>query len=278
MVGTGPTSGAMPRFCTAPTRLFGGTKRSFGSATSRPSSTRSSASKSTPKGRCARPATKGSSNQRPCGRTQRRNPAQVLPAEWLVRGEGPPWRLQIIARSGFRTRVAQSTAKTGRASDRDEATIDSRIDALTASSARVREQRAAEAKARPIVATQAVVRDQSADAAESPRSDVVSSTQPREAIVPPSAGAPKRDEMVQRAGVTEEGMLVAAPPVESTRAERPIRRSCRRECSSPLGRAHDHPSIYRRLKVRPRSKYRTSRPDETTVRRTFSRCPVRTTK
>ena len=134
----------------------------------------------------------------------------------LFEAKDPPWRLQIIARSGFRAQSAQPIVVSRRASDRDASAIDSRLDALTAQSTRVREQPAPKAKMRPIIATQAVVRNQSADLAEAPPLDGVSSKQAGDATtVKRSASPPKRDAMLRRAVAAGDGAPSAAPPVAS---------------------------------------------------------------
>jgi hypothetical protein len=127
----------------------------------------------------------------------------------------PPWGLQIIARSGFRAQKNPPAQATRRDIERELSPIDSRFEALVATAERMRQQTLPKAKVVPILPTHAIVRNQSADVADSPPSLDASLSVPESAPSLRSSSGPKRDPMVKRAGTTDESAPVAAAPAET---------------------------------------------------------------
>ena len=78
----------------------------------------------------------------------------------------PPWQLQIIKRSGFREQKTRVAKPKRPGSDHEPSSIDARYEAL-ARSASAQAAAAPTKETVPIIATQAVVRNQSADVLES---------------------------------------------------------------------------------------------------------------
>ena len=207
----------------------------------------------------------------------------------LFEAKDPPWRLQIIARSGFRSQKTQQAPVSGKGPDRDASPIDSRLDALIAAhSARTREQPAPvpvpalapapRAKVGPIVPTQAVVRNQSADAQDPPsslddRSKNAPVTPVRRSPVPP-----KRDTMVQRAGMAGDDQAAAATPAPSKpvgTADPQVQQA--RAQQQPPTRTQPPIIDLPPIEGAPRSRCRISSPSKTTARRRSSRSRARKT-
>jgi len=114
----------------------------------------------------------------------------------------PPWQSQLIRHSGLRERRAKTPATAQREPVRDTSPIDARFEMLSARSARAAAQASPPAEVKPIIPTQAVIRNQSADALEPAPPDSAAADTTAKVSASQSNGQPKRDTMVKLTGVT----------------------------------------------------------------------------